>query len=288
VRRLRPLGGGIGGTAVVGTALVPVGRQARVSRKLRRARTRARRRIRYRSGRMQGFWYRATGSAPSAEVSDRTLADRIRSGIGPLEKRLDIPRVHLSVHDGAVLLIGTVNTVEDISAICEAVTAVPGVTALVSNLRVGLSPADTRPSQGRLVAAPSSALKRLLAATERAGVLNVRQEQRLQVLHAVLSVFLLRLPEAERAHVRAHLPADVRALTEPPFPAPEAAFQMRTRGDLITAVDAVLGLGTAGLGIVVEAVLHALRELIPDEDADVAAVLPSGLRTLWTGTPPPT
>jgi hypothetical protein len=53
--------------------------------------------MRYRSGQWMGVSYRLRGRRPDPNVSDDILADRIRSSIGGLEARLDVPRVHVTV-----------------------------------------------------------------------------------------------------------------------------------------------------------------------------------------------
>src|SRR5271169_4948577 len=64
---------------------------------LRRARDQVTRRVRFARGRLEGVRYRLAGRVPGAGVNDDVLTSRIRSGLGGLEKRLDIPRVHVVV-----------------------------------------------------------------------------------------------------------------------------------------------------------------------------------------------
>jgi uncharacterized protein (DUF2267 family) len=107
------------------------------------------------------------------------------------------------------------------------------------------------------------------------------------VVRAVASVFAERLPADERAQFEAHLPADVRQLTSPPRRLGPGVRRMRTAPELIAevAVLAPEGMAPERRREVVEAVVHALRDLVPDEAADVAAVLPHDLRVLWETAP---
>jgi BON domain len=107
------------------------------------------RRLRYLGGRLRGASYRLGGRTPDPNVDDSTLADRIRSTLGPLEKRLDIPHVHVMVTDHVAHLHGEVPSAAEAAEIERAVVAVSGVTGVESSLHVGLAPGDTRPSAGR-------------------------------------------------------------------------------------------------------------------------------------------
>ena len=106
------------------------------------------RRLRYLSGRMQGLSYRLAGRHPDPNVTDDMLADRIRSELGGLEKKLDLPHIHVMVENHVALLHGEVSTGSDIEEIEKAVASVSGVKGLKSHLRVGLIGGDTRPSEG--------------------------------------------------------------------------------------------------------------------------------------------
>lgn len=90
---------------------------------------------------------------PPPDASDHVLADRVRSTIGPLEKELDIPHVHVMAESGTVLLHGDVPGPSERRAVEVAVGLVPGVEHVESHLHEGLLPSDTRPSQGRAAAA---------------------------------------------------------------------------------------------------------------------------------------
>jgi uncharacterized protein (DUF2267 family) len=236
--------------------------------------------MRYHSGQWKGVSYRLRGRRPDPNVSDDILADRIRSSIGGLETRLDVPHVHVAVYDGTAALHGEVGTATDAAEIEHAVAAVSGVVGVESFLHVGLLPGDTRPSEGARHPAVSEARKQLVGAAVAAGV---DEEHASAVVRAVLSVFAERLPLGEREHFEAHLPADVRQLTSPPRRLGEAVRRMRTVPELVAEVAASSpeGIPPERRRQVIEAIVRALRDLAPDEAADVAAVLPHDLRDFW-------
>src|SRR5690606_6673259 len=149
------------GAAVAGALLLP---RARARHALRRLARLLRRRARYVRGRLQGVRYRLSGRHPDPDVPDTVLADRIRSTLGPLEKRLDVPRVHVMVEDHVALLHGEVGAEAEAEDIEVAVAAVPGVQGVESYLHVGLWDGSDRPSAGRAVEQPSDARRRLLDA----------------------------------------------------------------------------------------------------------------------------
>src|SRR5260370_21397609 len=68
------------------------------------------RNVRKWTGRWTGVSYRLAGRRPDPGVSDGVLADRIRSTLGPIEHRLDVPRVHVLVADHVALLHADVET----------------------------------------------------------------------------------------------------------------------------------------------------------------------------------
>ena len=103
-------------------------------------------------GRLRGCIYRLRRSRPDPDVIDLVLADRIRSTLGPLQKRLDLPHIHVMVHDHVALLHGEVSSYRQVDEIDTAVAAVSGVAGVDSWLHVGLIAGDTRPSAGRAVA----------------------------------------------------------------------------------------------------------------------------------------
>ena len=99
-------------------------------------------------GRFEGAVYRLFGLHPDPDVDDATLADRVRSKLGPVEKRLDLPRVHVMVDDHVVQLHGDVEWPHEAASIVETARHVVGVERVDSHLHLGLLRSDTRPSQG--------------------------------------------------------------------------------------------------------------------------------------------
>lgn len=139
----------------IATALIAVGITIRVlgkpgTRRLARSTfSRARRNLHRTWGRLRGLEYRLSGGHPEPDVTDDILADRIRSTLGPIEKQLDIPRVHVMVSDHVAVLHGGLGTRDEERSIIEAVESISGVTAVESRLHIGLSAGSTRPSAGR-------------------------------------------------------------------------------------------------------------------------------------------
>jgi hypothetical protein len=105
--------------------------------------------LRRNAGLLRGLGYRLLRRHPDTDVDDRTLADRVRSTLGPLEKRLDIPHVHVMVVDHVVSLHGDVATTSDAEQLEQAAAAVSGVRGVESKLHVGLLKSDARPSSNR-------------------------------------------------------------------------------------------------------------------------------------------
>ena len=85
------LAAGVVGVVAVTAPESPLGRRAR------RLAERLARDMRYATASAPGILYRLAGRRPDPDVGDDVLADRIRSTIGPLEKRLD---VHARARDG--------------------------------------------------------------------------------------------------------------------------------------------------------------------------------------------
>lgn len=244
-----------------------------VVRRVGRADPRARAFRRRLHGALARARYAARGGHPDPDVAPLVLADRIRSELGPLVARLDVPHPHVMVEGRVVLLHGEVATEADAQAIEDAVSRMPGVEAVESYLAVGLLPSDTRPSDGRRAHMPSAAMRRLLAAARRAGVPFV--QSRLAVA-AVIEAVASRIPAGEREHLLLHLPHDVRALHAGLSPS-----RIDTEAELVDAVGKGAGLDPIVARAAVESVLGALRDLVPEETADVAAVLPADLREAW-------
>lgn len=256
----------------------PFGGRAR--RLLHRTSRTARKRANDLKGRTRGLLYRARDQHPDPDVPDLVLADRIRSQLGLLERELDLPRIHVAVYDHVAHLHGVVSSPADITTLEDAVLSISGVREVESALHIGLSVSDTRPSVGRRQhdLQWSDAKRRLVDVVMQRGI---DEEAALVLLNAVMETFAERLPDGERAHVAAHLPADVKAM----FTVPER-HHLHRQHHLEGFVNEVgfrsaLGLGDHLIADVIADVLHALRELVPDEAEDVAAVLSAELRAIW-------
>lgn len=269
--------------AGVGVAVAMFGRDT-ARRKVRRGVDVLGRRARYGVGRLEGLRYRLAGRTPDPAVSDDVLADRIRSSLGGLEKRLDVPRVHVMVEGHVALLHGEVPSVADRSTIEWAVVNTPGVRGIESYLHVGLLPGSTRPSEGRAQAdeAPSVAMRQLLDAAREAGA---AEDEARAAVRAVLGTFTERIPEDERDQLLAHLPADVREFAAVPRRQGEAVTRLRTLSELVNAI-VRNGVSPELAQSITESVVAHLRQLVPEEVDDVAAVLPEELRLLWTAAVP--
>lgn len=263
------------GVAIVAVSLPPV------RRRVHQLRLALEKRLRYERGRMEGARYRLEGHMPDPNVADDVLADRIRSSIGPIEKRLDIPRVHVSVIDHVVHLHGVVGTVGERAEIEQACERISGVRGIESYLHVGLGPGDTRPSEAAWHPEPSRQLRQLLNAARGAGA---RPTGTWLAVRAVLSTFADRIPERERHHVFSHLPSDVVGLAS--APRRKGTAQPRTLSQLVELVQDISGLTIERATTVTEAVIGTLRTLIPEEVTDVAATLPADLREFWNTAVP--
>lgn len=85
------------GLAVAGGAIVVFRPGTRANRAARHQLEALARHLRHFAGRLHAVSYRLRGRHPDPNVSGNVLADRIRSSLGPLEKRLDLPRIHVMV-----------------------------------------------------------------------------------------------------------------------------------------------------------------------------------------------
>ncbi len=274
-RRLVQGAGLVAGAVGAITAAAP---DSRVGRAARRVGGRLVRDARYIAKSAPGIRYRLTGRQPDPNVSDDILADRVRSSLGPLEKRLDVPRVHVMVEDHVAIVHGDVPDAVDATRIEHAVLRVSGIEGVESHLHLGLISGDTRPSQRR-ISVPSEALDALLAAANGAGA-----HHPIAAVHAVLCGFMDRVPEDERGQLLGQLPADVRALAGPPRRHGERAPRLKSLPQLVAAVTAEGGIEPERAEGITRAVIAALRPLVPHEAHDVGATLPAELRTLWETT----
>ena len=252
VRQLGDLGGGQG--------------RAVARRTLRRGR----RAVAYARGRLAGIRYAAAGRHPDEHVTDDVLADRVRTDLGPVLHRLDLPKVHVTVERHVVTLHGDAGSLADVRKISRAVAAVPGVAGVRSALHVGLLPGNYRPSWGQGTAAPSPALRRLLDAADRGGV---EPPGRAAAVAAVLSAVGSRLDREAWQDFRAHLPRDVRQLAGRRVPSGA------DRADLVTTVADTAGLPGPVAAQTARAVLHELTGLVPPSAEAVRALLPADLRS---------
>jgi len=273
-KRLVQAGGLVAGVVGVVAASAPesgIGRSARsVSRRIARD-------ARYLASSMPGIAYRLQGRRPDPNVSDDILADRIRSTIGPLEKSLDVPRIHVMVEDHVAIIHGDVPDTSDARSIEHAIMGVSGVRGVESHLHAALIEGDTRPSEAAYSRHPASdALQKLLDAARRSGA-----QHPYAAVHAVLCGFADRVPESERAQMLAHLPSDVRALAGPPHRHGERSPRVKTLDQLVATEMAEGGIEAARANEITRAVVTTLHDLVPDEADDVAAVLPTALRELW-------
>lgn len=251
-----------------------------LGREARRLTDRVARELRYAGATLPGIAYRLTGRRPDPDVSDDILADRVRSTLGRLEHRLDIPRVHVMVDDHVALLHGDVPDACAAATLEHATLRVSGVRGVESYLHIGLIAGDTRPSQSRVLTVPSQALQSLLDAAAAAGASHPRS-----AVHAVLRGVFDRIPADERDDVLAHLPDDVRALAEPVVRQGKTA-RVKHLSQLVAAIVADGGVPVADAEAITTSVITPLRALVPEEVADVAAVLPAELRDVWTGASP--
>lgn len=142
VIQMAGLAAGLVSAAIAGTSDTAFGKSAR------RLAHRLARDARYVTGAIPGIIYRLAGRHPDPNVSDDILVDRIRSSIGSIEKRLDIPHIHVMVEDHVAILHGEVTDDSDVRTLEHAIMNVSGVRGVESRLHVGLAPGDTRPSEG--------------------------------------------------------------------------------------------------------------------------------------------
>lgn len=265
--------GFVGGAVAIGAGALETVAGRRLTRRLRR---RLMRTVRYQRGRLEGLRYRMGGREPRPDVDDHVLADRVRSVLGPLEHRLDLPHVHVQSHAHEVLLHGEVASEEQARELVEATKKVPGVLEVHSHLHVGLFAGDSRPSEGARHPAPSEGLVRVISAVRGAGVAEGSERA---AARSVLSTFVSLLPKGERGHFLGHLPKDLRQLAAPPRPRWVGRPRIRRLEEFSSI--ALASYDPSMRDAIVESVLGAVRALVPEEASDVAAVLPSQLRDLW-------
>ncbi len=95
----------------------------------------------------KGLAYRTLRRHPDPDVDDATLADRIRSSLGPLEKQLKVPRIHVTVEHGVAILHGDITDTDTADQIVHAAEAIAGVRGVRSHLgaSAGPQPETARP-----------------------------------------------------------------------------------------------------------------------------------------------
>ena len=209
---------------------------------------------------------------------DGVLADRVRSSLGPLLKRLDQPRGHVASTRQAVTLHGHVTDVEAKAEIEEAARSVPGVTGVSSHLVVGLAAGESTPSAGRR-GRRSPLLLRLERTARDCGFVS-RAEAR-YALRGLLSVFAAQLPYAVRKRFLEHLPADVHELaTSVHWLTPEIC-DLTSEHDLAQTAALAMLTDRRHADRLLRAVLPILRDHAPGDAARVASALPTEIRALW-------
>lgn len=277
---MRKRNGQVGaGVVLAALGVLGLSRTTRARRMTRAGRRRVQRRLHRIPGRLQGLDYQLHRRHPDVNVSDFVLADRIRSSIGPVEKELDLPHIHVMVNDHVAMLHGEVASQHDAERLIDAIEHVAGVKGVESFLHVGLLPGDTRPSTGRAQPLPpSTALQQLIDTAVRAGA----PQQPTSILRTVLSTFCEQIPLDEREHVFAHFPDDVKQLAERPQRRGMELERIKRADDLFDAIGgAHPALDASVAEAVTLAVLTDVARLVPEERQDIEATLPNELRQLW-------
>lgn len=266
------LGAGVVGAAVAATPDRGPGRW------MRRAADRLASDARYMAAAVPGFTYRISGRHPDPDVGDDVIAERVRARLGLITTHLGIPPMTVHSIEHVVILEGAVARRRDAVHLERAALAVRGVRGVESHLHED----DTllRSEAAASIVIPSLALAELCEAAGNAGARDERA-----AVHAVLCAFTDRLPEAARAELAAHLPADVRALIAPARHHGERMAPPRTVAELVLAVIAADGradaVATEDAYAVTAAVISTLRGLVPEATAEMVAALPRELGDLW-------
>ncbi len=210
------------------------------------------------------------------DVDEVVLADRVRSTLGPLQKELDLPRLHVMAEGDRVLLHGEVDSEASRDRVEAAVRATVGVGSVGSYLRVGLLAGDSRPSSDLHDDDPSRMARHFHDALTGVGISGRPADL---ALAETLRLWSNVIPAGERAHLKAHLSKDVQALMHS-----ERHGRSNRVGDaaeLINQVRIRSGLAPAQAKQAVHTIVHELRTLVPEECDDITVVLPMELRPLW-------
>lgn len=211
-----------------------------------------------------------------ARCCDRELVDRVRTALGPLERDLDVPHVHVMIDRGVVMLHGDTTSEQAEAAIAARAASVPGVEGVVSKLHIGLLPGEARPSDGERE--PSAAHRLLVHAAVGAGAGEVTGER---AVAAVLRALATELGPRTTARLRTHLSADVASLL---VPATEGLVAS-VRDDVATFYERIEhedAMPAAHVPWVTAAVVRSLRSLVGDDVDAVAGALPPALAHLWS------
>jgi hypothetical protein len=184
------------------------------------------------------------------------------------------------VEHHVALLHGVVDTQANAREIERAVGAMSGVRGVELYLHVGIGASDTRPSGGRQAHEhePSLAKQSLLSAAVSAGVDDslapTGRPGDLGDVRRTAPRWRTRSGRCSPSGRR-----EVPARPTAPHTMREAGSPRRRADRQDTETTAELPAGRATE--VTQAVLQALRTLVPDEAADVAALLPLDIRRLW-------
>ncbi len=212
---------------------------------------------------------------------DADLADVVRTTLGPLIKRLDLPRIHVMAEGHRVLLHGDVMTESDAHLIASAVEQLPGVESVESHLHVGLVPGDTRPSEG--AHAPSEMMTALLQTAESIGLQGPPAKA---AAWGALSAILEQVPQPELHHVFSHLPTDVNDFVRPRRRYGDEGLHWQTELQLDAATALRGGITIDEANLLIPLVIRVLKKFVPEEARDIQATLHAQLKQLWSEAEP--
>ena len=201
------------------------------------------------------------------------LADRVRTALGPIERELDVPHVHVMVEHRVAILHGEVPDRRTEEAIVRVARDVPGIDDVVSKLHVGLTAGDTRPSTG--AAEPSHAHRLLTAAAVHSGGGDLTADA---AVRAVMRALAAELGEEVTTRLRSHLPADVASMLTADRGMRMASDDVATFYARIAAADAM---APRHVPWVAGAILRTLHDLVPADDDAIAGALAPALAHLW-------
>lgn len=213
---------------------------------------------------------------------DGVLADRVRSELGPVLKRLDQPRVHVLASQGVVTLHGDVTDAPAKVAIEAAARHVVGVTSLHSHLSIGLQAGEMTPSAGHLHER-SPLLRQLEHAARSCGYLTDTEGR--YVLRAVLGVFSARLPDPQRRRFLDHLPDDVRRLALPAHWLTADVRTIASEHDLAQTAAVAMHADRSHADRLLHHVLPVVRDHAPEDAETIAESLSPELRAMWLEQP---